>query len=103
MCNQRLGSFINGGSNLGKREPIFVNKPRAYLKLKVYKTLTKCIDNLINKLPEMSLMELCLAHDKEMRWGYLSRRDYVFVEISRELKQRGEDPLLCRKTSEHNH
>ena len=59
--------------------------------------------DFVNRLPEMSLMELCLAHDKEMRWGYLSRRDYVFVEISKELKQRGEDPLLCRKTSEHNH
>lgn len=52
-------------------------------------------------LPEKTLIELCLAHDKEMRWGYLSRRDYVFVEISEELKRRGEDPLVCRKTSEH--
>ena len=52
-------------------------------------------------LPEKTLIELCLAHDKEMRWGYLSRRDYVFIEISEELKRRGEDPLICRKTSEH--
>ena len=52
-------------------------------------------------LPEKTLIELCLRHDKEMRWGYLSRRDYVFIEISEELKRRGEDPLVCRKTSEH--
>ena len=54
-----------------------------------------------NSLEKKSLIELCLAHDKEMRWGYLSRRDYVFIEISKELKRRGEDPLVCRKTSEH--
>ena len=52
-------------------------------------------------LENKSLIELCLTHDKEMRWGYLSRRDYVFIEISQELKRRGEDPLVCRKTSEH--
>lgn len=52
-------------------------------------------------LEKKSLIELCLTHDKEMRWGYLSRRDYVFIEISEELKRRGEDPLVCRKTSEH--
>ena len=52
-------------------------------------------------LPEKTLIELCLAYDKEMRWGYLSRRDYVFIEISEELTRRGEDPLVCRKTSEH--
>lgn len=52
-------------------------------------------------LEKKSLIELCLTHDKEMRWGYLSRRDYVFIEISRELERRGEDPLVCRKTSEH--
>ena len=52
-------------------------------------------------LSEKTLIELCLAHDKEMRWGYLSRRDYVFIEISEELRRRGEDPLVCRKTSEH--
>ena len=54
-----------------------------------------------DSLEKKSLIELCLAHDKEMRWGYLSRRDYVFIEISKELKRRGEDPLVCRKTSEH--
>lgn len=52
-------------------------------------------------LENKSLIELCLTHDKEMRWGYLSRRDYVFIEISEELNRRGEDPLVCRKTSEH--
>jgi hypothetical protein len=52
-------------------------------------------------LGNKSLIELCLTHDKEMRWGYLSRRDYVFIEISEELNRRGEDPLVCRKTSEH--
>lgn len=54
-----------------------------------------------DSLEKKSLIELCLTHDKEMRWGYLSRRDYVFIEISEELKRRGEDPLVCRKTSEH--
>ncbi|HBX27100.1 MAG TPA: hypothetical protein DEF72_06685 [Gammaproteobacteria bacterium] len=54
-----------------------------------------------DSLEKKSLIELCLAHDKEMRWGYLSRRDYVFIEISKEMKRRGEDPLVCRKTSEH--
>ena len=54
-----------------------------------------------DSLEGKSLIELCLAHDKEMRWGYLSRRNYVFIEISEELKRRGEDPLVCRKTSEH--
>ena len=54
-----------------------------------------------DSLEKKSLIELCLTHDKEMRWGYLSRRDYVFIEISKELKRRGEDPLVCRKTSEH--
>ena len=54
-----------------------------------------------DSLEKKSLIELCLDHDKEMRWGYLSRRDYVFIEISKELKRRGEDPLVCRKTSEH--
>jgi len=52
-------------------------------------------------LPGKTLIELCLSHDKETRWGYLSRRDYVFIEISKELERRGEDPLVCRKTSEH--
>ena len=54
-----------------------------------------------DSLEKKSLIELCLTHDKEMRWGYLSRRDYVFIEISEELERRGEDPLVCRKTSEH--
>ena len=48
-------------------------------------------------LPEKTLIELCLAHDKEMRWGYLSRRDYVFIEISEELKRRGEDLWSAEK------
>ena len=52
-------------------------------------------------LEKKSLIELCLTHDKEMRWGYLSRRDYVFIEIAKALERRGEDPLVCRKTSEH--
>ena len=38
-----------------------------------------------DSLEKKSLIELCLTHDKEMRWGYLSRRDYVFIEISEEL------------------
>ena len=54
-----------------------------------------------DSLEKKTLIELCLVHDKEMRWGYLSRRDYVFIEISKELERRGEDPLVCRKTSEH--
>ena len=56
----------------------------------------------VESLENKSLIELCLEHDKEMQWGYLSRRDYVFIEISEELKRRGEDPLVCRKTSEHS-
>jgi hypothetical protein len=56
----------------------------------------------VERLANKTLIELCLEHDKEMRWGYLSRRDYVFIEISEELKRRGEDPLVCRKTSEHS-